>query len=114
VKLDKPDFIGKKALERDRERKRIGLRLTDKGIAREGAKVYDGNTLLGTVTSGTMSPTLGAAVAMAIVPVGFTGGEAEIEVRGKRIRAEVVKLPFYKAKKSTTPLLSAGYVGYKR
>ncbi len=95
VKLEKPDFIGKDVLAEDRRRKRIGFILQDKGIAREGAAVYGGGPL-GVVSSGTMSPTLGVAIATAIVPVDFTGDEVEVDVRGRMLKAKVVKLPFYK------------------
>ncbi|MDL2236910.1 glycine cleavage system aminomethyltransferase GcvT [Christensenellaceae bacterium OttesenSCG-928-K19] len=95
VKLDKPVFTGRDVLAQDRKRKRIGIKLTGKGIAREGAEVYSGEEKLGLVTSGTMSPSLGVAIAMAIVPVEFAGSEVEVDVRGKRIKAEVLKLPFY-------------------
>ncbi|HBU13002.1 MAG TPA: glycine cleavage system aminomethyltransferase GcvT [Clostridiales bacterium] len=94
VKLDKPDFIGRDALAKDRERKRIGFILKEKGIAREGSAVFDGDRQIGVVTSGTMSPTLNAAIASAIVPVDFTGKEVHVEIRNKRVLAEVVKMPF--------------------
>lgn len=96
IKMDKPAFIGKEALEPKRTQKRIGLVLTDKGIAREGAPVYDGDREIGGVTSGTKSPTLDKAIAMAIVPVEFEGEAAQIDVRGRKLAAQVVKLPFYK------------------
>ncbi len=95
VKLDKPEFIGRDVLCKDRRRKRIGFVLKDKGIAREGAAVY-GEGPLGVVSSGTMSPTLGVAIATAVVPVDFNGDEVEVDVRGRRLRANVVKLPFYR------------------
>lgn len=98
VKLDKPEFIGRDALAEDRRRKRIGFILKDKGIAREGAPVFGGGPL-GVVSSGTMSPTLGVAIATAIVPVDFSGDEVEVDVRGKMLKADVVKLPFYKRAK---------------
>lgn len=79
--------------------KRIGLKLIDRGIAREGAKVYSDGREIGYVSSGTHSPTLGYAIAMARVEIGFTGSTAQIDVRGKMLLAEVVPLPFYKRKK---------------
>ncbi len=99
IKLDKPDFIGKPALMMPQKRKRIGLKLTERGIAREGAKVLDGDSEIGFVTSGTMSPTLGEAVTMALVPAGFNGQALAVEVRGKGIGARVAELPFYKRNK---------------
>lgn len=100
VKMDKVDFIGKKGLE-DRgliTRKRVGLRITGRGIAREDCDVYSGDKLIGKTTSGTHCPYLNQAVATALLEIEFTslGAEVEIEVRGRKIAAEVVKLPFYK------------------
>jgi len=104
VKMDKPDFVGKAALEKKGEPQiqRIGLEITDRGIARQGDKVYAGSREIGTVTSGTMCPFIKKAVAMALVENGSTeaGSEPEIEVRGRRLKAKVVKLPFYKKNKS--------------
>lgn len=99
IKLDKPDFIGKQALLKPRGRKRIGLRLTERGIAREGAKVLADGKEIGFVTSGTLSPTLGEAIAMALVPADFDGQPLTVEVRGKGIGAEAAALPFYKRSK---------------
>jgi aminomethyltransferase len=102
VKMEKDDFIGKKALE---ERgapkiKRIGLRITGRGIAREHQDVYIGDRLIGQTTSGTQAPFLKYPVAMALVNIDSTdiGSQVEIDVRGRRITAEVVELPFYKRK----------------
>ena len=100
VKLDKDDFIGKSAiLERGEPKiKRVGLELTGRGIARDGDAVFSGGVRVGTVSSGTMCPYLKKAVAMALVQTDSlnTGDEAEIEVRGRRIAAKVIPLPFYK------------------
>jgi len=100
VKMMKDDFIGKKALE---ERgtstiQRIGLKITGRGIAREHQDVYVGDTLIGHTTSGTHAPFLKVPIAMALVDAGSveTGTQVEIDVRGRRIAAEVVALPFYK------------------
>lgn len=100
VKLDKDDFIGKSAiLERGEPKiKRVGLELTGRGIARDGDAVFSGGVRVGTVSSGTMCPYLKKAVAMALVQTDSLniGDEAEIEVRGRRIAAKVIPLPFYK------------------
>ncbi len=99
IKHTKP-FIGGTALQAHTpEYKRIGVMLIDRGIAREGADVFaPGGDKIGTVTSGTHSPTLGAAIAVLRVSKDFTGDTVEIDVRGRRLKAEVVKLPFYKRK----------------
>jgi aminomethyltransferase len=103
VKLDKEDFIGKKGiLSRGTPRTaRVGLNITGRGIAREHCPVYIGEKLLGTTTSGTHCPYLGRPIAMAILPVEHSaiGTEVEVDVRGRRITAEVVALPFYKREK---------------
>ena len=100
VKLEKPDFIGKAALEQARpvKRRRVGLKMTGRGIAREECPVYDGERQIGVVTSGTHCPWLGCAVAMALVDAGYKepGTALQVDVRGRRVEAEVVKTPFYK------------------
>ena len=100
VKMDKEDFIGKKAMEEMGAPtvKRCGLKITGRGIARENCPVYVGDRQIGHTTSGTHCPYLGGAYAMAIVekepaPLGST---VEVEIRGKRVPAEVVKVQFYK------------------
>ncbi|WP_437226454.1 glycine cleavage system aminomethyltransferase GcvT [Planctomicrobium sp. SH661] len=104
VKLDKPDFIGKAAIAeiaaKGNQPQRVGLRLEGKRIARQGSELYLGDEKLGTVTSGTFSPTLQAALAMGYVsPSAATPGtKIEVDIRGKREPAEVVPLPFYKRK----------------
>ena len=99
VKLDKPDFIGKAALQAARpvSRRRVGLRMTGRGIAREQCPVYGGDRQIGLVTSGTHCPYLGHAVAMALVDAAFQepGTKVQVDVRGRRVEAEVVKTPFY-------------------
>lgn len=100
VKMAKEDFIGKKALEEKGPitRKRIGLKVTGKGIIRENAPVFVGDTQIGMTTSGTHCPYLGYPVAMALVDVAYKepGTEVEVEMRGRKIAAEVVPTPFYK------------------
>ena len=99
VKMDKEDFIGKKALQsREITRKRVGLSITGRGIARENCPVYVGDKQIGITTSGTHCPYLGKPAAMALLDLAHTeiGTQVEVEVRGRRITAEVVGLPFYK------------------
>ena len=97
---DKDGFIGKAALEQARpvRRRRVGLKMTGRGIAREECPVYDGERQIGVVTSGTHCPWLGCAVAMALVDAGYKepGTALQVDVRGRRVEAEVVKTPFYK------------------
>ncbi len=76
--------------------KRVGLALEGRAAAREGAKVFSGDNEIGTVTSGGFSPTLGHPIAMAYVDAAHAGEgtELELEVRGKRLPARVVAMPF--------------------
>lgn len=103
--LDK-EFIGRTALKKQKEegvrRKLIGFELVDRGIARQGYSVLAAGEKIGEVTSGTFSPTLGKAIGLAFVPVRFKdpGTEIAIEIRGQRVPARVVALPFYRRKKS--------------
>lgn len=102
VKLQAGDFIGKDALAAFKERndlqQRVGLVLDGRRIAREGTPVYAGDQLVGEVTSGTQSPTLGQSIAMAYVSPDHAaeGTELEVDFRGKRMGAKIVKLPFYR------------------
>jgi aminomethyltransferase len=102
VRLDAGDFIGRAALiaakANPNRPRRVGLELSGKRIAREGALVFAGDQEVGRVTSGTYSPTLEKSIAMAYVPAGRAtpGTGLTIDIRGKREPATVVKLPFYK------------------
>ena len=98
IKMDKPNFIGKQALlEKTPVYKRKGVEIVDKGIAREGCDVYDteGN-LIGKVTTGTMSPLFKKAIAMVRILKSYMGEEVVIDVRGRKLKAKIVKMPFYK------------------
>lgn len=103
VKMKKEDFIGKAALEAAGEpkRKRIGLKVTGRGIIREEQTVFAGEEKIGCTTSGTHCPYLGYPVAMALVDAAYTepGTKVSAEVRGRMVEAEVVPLPFYKREK---------------
>ena len=101
VKTDKQDFIGKDAMiKRGDMRKRTGLKITGRGIAREHCDVYVEDAIIGFTTSGTYSPTLGYPIAMAMINKEYTtvGTEVYVDVRGRRISALVCELPFYKGK----------------
>ncbi len=103
VKMNKEDFIGKKALEERGEPsiKRVGLRVTGRGIIREEQDVYIGEKKVGQVTSGTHCPYLGYPVGMALLEKDYTeiGTKVCVDVRGRMVEAEVVPLPFYKRSK---------------
>jgi aminomethyltransferase len=102
VKPDKGDFVGREAMLRRRQDaslpRRVGLELAGKRIAREGAAVLSGGRPVGRVTSGTFSPTLQKALAMAYVEpaCAAVGTACAVDVRGKPEEARVVGLPFYR------------------
>ena len=103
VKMAKEDFIGKKAIEEKGEltRKRVGLKVVGRGIIREHEDVYVGEQMVGHTTSGTHCPFLGYPIAMALLDIAYTeiGTQVEVEVRGRKVTAEIVALPFYKRSK---------------
>ena len=89
------DFIGRDALERDGARRAlVGLKLLDRGVLRSHQKVVTAAGA-GEVTSGTFSPTLQTSIAMARVPRDVKVGDTvQVDVRGKLLSAQVVKMPF--------------------
>jgi glycine cleavage system T protein (aminomethyltransferase) len=95
-------FIGRDRLREQKEsgvfRKLVGFEMIDRGIARHGHRVMQGDTPAGVVTSGTQTPFLGKAIGMAYVPVGQSraGTEIDIDIRGRVAKARVVRMPFYK------------------
>ena len=105
VKLEKPgDFVGRAALEKVARdgpaRKLVGLIVEGRGIARHGYPVLVADRRTGVVTSGTQSPTLGVPIAMAYVAPGDAepGTVVDVEIRGARVPARVIALPFYRRK----------------
>ena len=106
VKLDKPEFIGREALlsHAAPERYRVGLKVTGRGIVREHQEVFLDGRKVGMTTSGTHCPFLGGAYAMALVSsdIPALGAKVEVDVRGRRVEAETVALPFYKRPRKPT------------
>ena len=104
IKFNKGDFVGKEPLEREKatgvKRRLVGLEVTDRGIIREGAKLFtaDGQSEIGWVTSGTKPPTVDRAVALGFVPENLSALDTELkaEVRGKLLAVKVIAKPFYK------------------
>ncbi len=94
-----PGFIGQGALLRQDaeglDRKLVGFEVEGRGIARHGYAVTDGAEIIGEVTSGTMSPTLGAAIGLALVEP-TTTDRFEVIIRDHPVPAKIVGLPFYK------------------
>ena len=106
VGWDKDRFLGAEALRAQKargvERRLAAFEVKDRGIARHGHPVVRGAEQIGVVTSGTQTPFLKKAIGFAMVPaeVSVVGTPFEIDVRGRRVRAEVVPEPFYKRPKS--------------
>ncbi|XEC95920.1 glycine cleavage system aminomethyltransferase GcvT [Paenibacillus tarimensis] len=111
VKLDKGDFIGRSALATQKDtglaRKLVGLEMEDRGIPRTHYPVYDGSgSRIGEVTTGTQSPTLKRNLGLALLNNDHTAPDTGVwvEIRGKRLKARVVKTPFYKKKRPGKPV----------
>jgi len=102
VKLGKGDFIGRDSLVVHKEegfsKHLVGIKLKEIGIPRQGQKIFKDGKIIGYITSGTMSPTLKVPIGMGYVRTEFSdvGSAFDVEIRGKHIKAEAVKLPFYK------------------
>lgn len=102
VKLDNDEFVGKSALVAQKEagvqRKLIGITMDEKAIPRSGYAVWSDGQKVGEVTSGTLSPTLQKPIGLALIEAKLAqvGQALEVEIRGKRHPAHVVKSPFYK------------------
>lgn len=100
VRMEKSEFIGREAILAAGEptQVRVGLKATGRGIMREHMDVYAGDQLVGHTTSGTFAPHLKCAIAMARVDLAAAavGTPLEVDVRGRRVAAEVVPMPFYK------------------
>lgn len=102
ISFEKGDFIGKEALLKQKKegvkKKLVGFEVIDGRMARYGYPIFNENEEIGWVTSGTLSPTLSRSLGMGFVNPGyaFPGNIFEIDIRGQRHQAKVVKLPFYK------------------
>jgi aminomethyltransferase len=107
LKMDKGEFMGREALakvqaEGGPKRKVVGLEMVERGIGRDGYAVYSlEGEQIGQITSGSPAPFLKTNIAMALVPtaVAASGADVLIDVRGNRVRAKQVPLPFYKRAK---------------
>jgi len=102
VKWDKGDFLGRAALERQKQagvpRKLVGFEMREPGIPRHGYPLLDGGTAVGVVTSGTMGPSVKKAIGIGYLPAGLAreGAQVSVEIRGRPVKAEVVKTPFWR------------------
>ncbi|MDF5730401.1 MAG: glycine cleavage system aminomethyltransferase GcvT [Rhizonema sp. PD38] len=109
VHLDtKGDFIGRSTLEQQKsagvQRRLVGLQMQGRNIARHGYRVLSTDIVVGDVSSGTLSPTLGYPIALAYVPTQLAtiGQPLSVEIRGNTYPAVVVKRPFYRSKNRMT------------
>jgi len=105
-KMEKPEFIGRDALERTRaeglKRSLVGLEMIERGIGRDGYKVFsESGKEIGYITSGSPAPFLKKNIALAYVPPRYSpiGSVVLVEVRAQKIKAQVVPTPFYKRQK---------------
>ena len=105
-KMEKDDFIGRAALEKQRavglKHVLVGLEVVERGIARDDYTVHDEHgARIGYVTSGSPAPFLKKNIALAYVPPKFSsvGTNIWVDVRGQKVRAQVVPTPFYKRPK---------------
>ena len=102
TKLSKGSFIGREVLLRQKQegvrRRLVGLEMTEPGIARSHYPILKGGRPIGQVTSGTKSPTLGKCIALGYVRAeeAGVGNDVEVEIRGRRVGARIVSLPFYR------------------
>jgi aminomethyltransferase len=101
----KDAFLGSDVLKRQKAdgapRKLVGFEMLDRAIARHGYDVYIDGEKAGVVTSGTQTPYLKKAIGMAYLPTAraVAGTAFEVDVRGRRMKAQVVSMPFYKRAK---------------
>jgi len=106
VGWDKGDFIGRERLAQQKAqgvaRKLVGFEMTEPGIARAGYAVVQDGQEIGRVTSGTRTPHVQKAIGLAYVPAALAAPDTEltIDVRGRELRAKVVRLPFYRRSRS--------------
>lgn len=101
VSLEKSEFIGRETLlKQDAEgvkKKRIGIRMLERGIPRRGYDIWKTGKKIGQVTSGTFSPILKRGIAMGYVPTKHSakGSIVEVKIKERFVKGEIVKFPFY-------------------
>jgi aminomethyltransferase len=105
VKLQKGDFIGREVLlkvkEQGPKRKLVGVELLERGVPRGGYQIYENDQPIGMLTSGGPGLTVNKNIGMGYVEASqaVVGHTVQIDIRGRRIAAQIVALPFYKREK---------------
>ncbi|EIC20871.1 glycine cleavage system aminomethyltransferase GcvT [Thiorhodovibrio frisius] len=101
------DFIGRAALEKQRQEppaeRFVGLLLLERGVLRHGQLIIDNDQTAGVITSGGFSPTLERSIGLARVKTEIAGN-CQVEIRGKRLAARLVKPPFVRHGEIKIPL----------
>ncbi len=119
VRLEKPDFVGKNAImdlkEKGPSRVRVGFRMKEKGIPRQSQDIFVDAEAVGKVSSGTFSPTLSVGIGMGYVSpsLAVVGETFSVGIRDRRVRAEVVKLPFYQRRSESQVVVFGEEMGLK-
>lgn len=105
VKLAKEKFVGKEALEAQKEkgvpRKLVGLEMVERGIARSHYPIQKSGEEVGFITSGSFSPTLNKNIALGLIRADLAevGSTFDVIIRGKAVKAQIIPTPFYKRTK---------------
>lgn len=106
VDPDREGYAARDALVKIRddgpERKIVGFQMVGRGIPRHGYAIMNGTSQIGHVSSGSHSQTLDTSIGLGYVPTGYSapGTHFQIDIRGRLVEAEVVKLPFYSRRKN--------------
>lgn len=102
VKFNKEEFIGKEALMKQKEagisRKLVGFEMIDRGIPRSHYEVFAEGKKIGFVTTGSFAPSLKKNVGLALIDIKYAveGGEIQVLVRNKQLKAKIIKKPFFR------------------
>jgi aminomethyltransferase len=105
VKLNKGEFIGRDALltakQEGPQKLLVGIELLDRGVPRSGYAIYQGEEQIGVLTSGTRGPSVQKNIALGYIKPAYAkvDEQVQIEIRGNRLAAKIVALPFYKRSK---------------
>jgi len=119
VRVEKPDFVGKNGIidlkEKGPRRVRVGFKMREKGIPRQGQDIFVDAEAVGKVSSGTFSPTLSVGIGMGYVPpsLAAVGETFSVGIRDRRVRAEIVKLPFYQRRSESQVVVFGEEMGLK-